>query len=345
MSGVKAYKCLNCKAGLEFHPPSQKWKCHYCFSEFEKAQLDEAGSAAEESLEEGDKPELDSYHCNSCGAELVTDATIASTHCLYCKSPTIIKTRFAGSFKPRHLIPFYITKEQAEEIYREWISKKKFAPEEYKSAEEIKKITGVYAPYWLFDCDVEGRIAGEATQSSSYNSGSHQVTNTKHYQFLREGRYRYEKVPVDASRKLDEELMHFIEPFDYGALTDFSLQYMSGFMAEKYDIPAEEAEAIMTKRVGESAEQRLRSEITGYGNVQVQDRDMQFVDKEHHYSMLPVYVLIHQYEGKEYIFMINGQTGKVVGEAPISQKKRLSFAAMVFAAIWAVGVLGGALLV
>jgi len=344
MSGVKAYRCLNCGAGLEFHPPSQKWKCHYCFSDFEKQQLDAAGQEAE-AAPENEATELDSYHCQNCGAELVTDATLAATHCLYCLSPTIIKTRFAGEFKPQSLIPFYLTKEQAEGIYREWIAKKRFAPDEFKTADEISKITGVYAPFWLFDCQVSGRIDGEGTRSNSYVMGDYRVTNTKYYQVVRAGDYRYERVPVDASMKLDDELMKAVEPFDYSALTDFSLQYMSGFTAEKYDKPADEAEKIMAQRVESQTESQLRREAGDYSSFRIRDKAFTLKDKSHAYSMLPVYVLVDQYNGKEYLFMINGQTGKVCGEAPVSNTKRMTFAGIVFAAVWLLGVLGGALIV
>ena len=345
MSGVKAYKCLNCKAGLSFHPPSQKWKCGYCYSEFDKTQLDEAGPEAQEMLEEEPAPELDAYRCTSCGAELVTDATLAATHCLYCKSPAVIKTRFEGKFKPKSVIPFYLTQEQAEELYREWLKDKRFVPDEFKAADTISEIKGVYAPYWLFNCQAVGKIEGEATESNTYVMGDYRITNTKHYQVVREGKYDYDRVPVDASKKLREDLMLAIEPFDYRSMTDFSLQYMSGFLAEQYDISPEEAEKIMTGRVEDHTLEQLRREVSGYGSFQLKNKEINLKDKAHAYAMLPVYVLVHPYQGKEHLFMINGQTGKIWGEAPVSRQKQMSFAGMVFAAVWVLGVLGGALLV
>jgi len=121
-----------------------------------------------EELPEEDLPELDSYNCKSCGAELITDGTISATSCLYCKSSAIIKSRFSGRFRPKSLIPFRLTKSQAEEIYRKWIGKRLFAPTEFKTKEEINRVTGIYAPFWLFDCVADGTITGEGTMVSTW---------------------------------------------------------------------------------------------------------------------------------------------------------------------------------
>lgn len=342
MSSIKEFKCLNCKAGLEFDPPSQKWKCYYCFSEFEKEQLDSVD--IEEELSDDNLPELNSYNCKSCGAELITDNTISATNCLYCMSPTIIKSRFSGSFKPKSLIPFRLTKTQAEEIYRNWIGKRFFAPNEFKTQEEIKKISGIYAPFWLFDCEVDGNIVGEGTRVRSWTTGDYKYTQTKYYRVIRRGKVKYRRIPVDASTKLDDTLMHKIEPYNYDDLTDFSMQYMSGFMAEKYDVEADDAEQVMKTRVDKYTEDRLRGTVSGYTSYRVNEKQITFSDKNHSYSLLPVYMLVKIYKEKEYIFIVNGQTGKVVGESPVSFLKQLAFAGSVFAAVWILAVFGGALI-
>lgn len=342
MSTIKQYKCLSCKAGLEFDPPSQKWKCHYCFSEFTKEQLD-AKQKEEESLDE-DMPDLDSYHCSNCGAELITDKTVSATHCLFCKSPAVIKSRFSGRFKPRYVIPFKLTKDQAKELYRTWIKKHLFAPTEFKLQEEIDKITGIYAPFWLFDCKTDGSIEGQGTRVTSWRQGDYRYTNTKYFRVARRGKAEYEKIPVDASKKLDDMLMHLIEPYNYNDLTDFSMQYMTGFMAEKYDVESSDAQQTMKQRVDQYMEARLRETISGYTSYSTTSKQVLVLDVKDNYALMPVYLLVNKYKGKEHIFIVNGQTGKVVGDAPISFLKQLRFAGIIFAAVWVLAVFGGALL-
>jgi DNA-directed RNA polymerase subunit RPC12/RpoP len=340
MSSVQ-YKCLNCKAGLEFHPPSQKWKCHYCFSEFTKEELDAVHSTAD--IPDEDQPELESYHCTSCGAELITDGTTSATFCLYCKNPAIIKSRFAGRFKPKYLIPFRLTKAQAEELYRKWIHKHLFAPNEFKAKEEIEKVTGIYAPFWLFDCKTRGSIEGQGTKVRRWTQGEYRYTQTEYYRVARHGTVDYSKVPVDASKKLDDALMHLVEPYHYDDLTDFSMQYMSGFMAEKYDVEAEEAKEVVKGRVQRYTESRLKETIAGYATYHDTRSEVEMTDAEDNYTLMPVYLLINKYKGKEHVFIVNGQTGKVVGDAPISRGKQLKFAGVIFAAAWLLAVFGGAL--
>lgn len=347
MSSVKEYKCLNCKAGLEFYPPTQNWKCNYCFSEFTKEELDESfhqEQSQEESLKE-DNLELDSYKCTSCGAELIADGTTSATFCLYCKSPTIIKSRFSGKFKPQALIPFKLTQEQAKDIYKNWIGNRRFAPNEFKGKREIDKITGIYAPFWLFDCKAEGFIEGEGTRVTAWADGEYRYTKTKYYRVVRSGTAEYHKVPVDASKKLDDKYMHLIEPYNYKDLKDFSMQYMSGFMAEKYDVESEEAKGILKERVEQYFEERLKGTVNEYDSYSVRSNEMRISNSKEDYSMLPIYLLINKYKGKDHVFIINGQTGKVVGDTPISRSKQLAFAGVIFAIVWVLAVFGGALFV
>lgn len=343
MSSVKEYKCLNCNAPLEFYPPSQNWKCGFCSSEFTKEQLD--ASLQKDETSDQEMPELDSYRCTSCGSELIADSTTSATFCLYCKNPNIIKSRFSGRFKPKNLIPFKLTKKQAEDIYKKWIKKRRFAPSEFKEKDKIEKVTGIYAPFWLFDCKVDGMINGEATKVRSWTQGKYRYTQTMYFNVSRSGNAQYQKVPVDASKKLDDTFMHMVEPFDYNDLTDFSMKYMSGFMAEKYDVEAAEAGTVMKERVEKYFEDRLRGTVNGYSSFSVQQKQMNMADVNQDYSMLPVYLLINKYKGKDHIFLVNGQTGKVVGDTPTSRMKQVMFAAAVFAAVWAVAVFGGAFIV
>lgn len=343
MSSVKEYKCLNCKAGLEFYPPTQNWKCNYCFSEFSKEQLDVVFKKDEQ--EDTDIKELNSYKCTSCGAELIADETTSATFCLYCKSPTIIKSRFSGKFQPKSVIPFRLTQEQAKEIYKKWIGSHRFVPNEFKEKREIDKITGIYAPFWLFDCRVEGTIDGEGTRVNTWTAGEYRYTNTKYYRVIRSGSAEYHKVPVDASKKLDDKFMHLIEPYNYEDLKDFSMQYMSGFMAEKYDVEADESQGVLKNRVENYLEDRLKNTVNGYNSFSLRNNDIKLANINEDYSMLPIYLLINKYKGKEHIFIVNGQTGKVVGDTPISFAKQVKFAGIIFLIVWIIAVFGGAFVV
>jgi DNA-directed RNA polymerase subunit RPC12/RpoP len=343
MSNIKEYDCPNCGGSLTFDPPSEGWKCGYCFSAFNKEEIDKIyGTTESEQLDE-EALELDTYHCDSCGAELIADDTTSATFCLYCKSPTVIKQRFKGSFQPKYAIPFKLTKEQSVDIYKKWINKKLFAPTSFKLDDEIDKLTGIYAPFWLFDCDAHGATTGSGTIVTSWRSGKYQYTKTKHYHVEREGNVRYEKIPVDASTKLDDKFMTMLEPYDYKEIKDFSMAYLTGFMAEKYDVESTESEKVMKERAEEFVSKRLRETINGYSTYVASSNSAQLHDVLNNYALMPIYLLVNQYKDEKHMFLINGQTGKVVGETPIDHTRQAIFFGVVSACVWVITVLGGAI--
>lgn len=349
MSSVKVFNCPTCKAPLAFDPESGTWKCNYCFNAFSKEQLDaqvtpETEAETQEAPLDPEKEALQKYHCSNCGAEVISDGNTLATFCLYCKSPTIIKSRFKGEFKPKFVIPFKISKETVKANYLKRVRKNIFAPTAFKADEELEKFTGLYAPFWLFDCTTSGRLEAEGTQVSSWVVGDNQYTKTKFFRVVREGTVVYEKIPVDAATKLDDEAMHMVEPYNYEDLKDFSMQYMSGFLAEKYDVDEEACQKTMEERVKEYFSSRLRSTISNYNTVSVKSMDAQFEDAQSAYALFPVYVLMNKFKDKEYFFLVNGQTGKVVGNTPTDRKKQLLFFLASFGIALVLTLLGGALI-
>jgi len=143
---------------------------------------------------------------------------------------------------------FQIDKGTGKEIYQKWIKKRIFAPKEFKLKEEVDKITGIYAPSGSLTAK-RTALSAEKPPESFLETGQLQYTQTKYYSILRRGHARYKRIPVDASKKLDDKYMHMIEPFDYKDLKDFSMKYMSGFMAERYDVESAEAVTILKDRV------------------------------------------------------------------------------------------------
>ena len=342
---VKVYACKNCSASLTFNIEAQKWKCEYCASEFEKDEIQEK-SLRDDGVEKVEDltvalPELDEYSCTNCGAHLLSEGNAAATFCLYCKSPTIIKDRFSGDFHPRYVIPFKITQEKAKSMYFAWIKKRFFAPHSFKTATEVDNIRGMYAPYWLFDCKVSGYVEGEGRTSRTWTSGNYRITETQHYFVKRSGYADYTRIPVDGSEHLDDSLMEGIEPYDFSELKDFALEYMSGSLAEKYDVDQVAALPAMEPRAKGFLETSLNKSGRQYTSYTPRVSRCSVNDKKAAYAMLPIYILTNLHKGKAHTFILNGQTGKIYGETPTDQVKRLFFAFGIFALTWVVSVLLG----
>ena len=61
--------------------------------------------------------------------------------------------------------------------------------------------------------------------------------------------------------------------------------------------------------------------VTGYENVSVRSEKISLRRGEVKYALLPVWLLTTKWQGKNYLFAMNGQTGKMVGDLPADKTK------------------------
>ena len=301
---VVNYKCPTCTGPLEFSGTSGKLECPYCGSSFdvkyiedlyaqEEAKAQEGFQKAEEKREEQHSDEQDwwdqsglsddwgadaakmrAYSCPSCGAELICDETTAATSCPYCGNNTIVPGQFSGSLKPDFVIPFKITPDEAKELLNKHYEHKPLLPKVFARDSKLKEIRGVYVPFWLFDGEADADVSFEATNTSVYETGDYEITETEHYDVRRTGRVRFEKIPVDASSKMPDEYMDSIEPFDYGELQAFSTAYLPGHLADKFDVSVEDSSSRADQRAVNSAIDAMRADVTGYDSCFEKDHNV-----------------------------------------------------------------------
>ena len=127
---------------------------------------------------------------------------------------------------------------------------------------------------------------------------------------------------------MNDAYMESIEPFDYGELVDFSAAYLTGYLADKYDVTAEESAARADKRVENSAIEVLQSSVENFDAVQLEDAAVVKDVGKVSYAMVPVWILTTRYNDRPYTFMMNGQTGKVVGSLPYDKMKAFLYPAL-----------------
>ena len=279
------------------------------------------------------------FHCPSCGAELITDETTAATSCPYCGNNTIVPGQLGGALKPDYIIPFRLDKEAAKRALKAHYRGKLFLPRAFSAANHLEEIQGVYVPFWLFDAEAEADCNFHATRSITRREGDYRVTDTQHYQVRRAGTMAFTHVPADGSKKMRDDYMESIEPFDYGGLKPFSAAYLPGYLADKYDVTAKACMNRADERCKASAREVLRRDVKSYQTVTASGGSIRLLRGKVHYALMPVWTLRTKWQGKDYLFMMNGQTGKMVGDLPVSRGKfRALFAvlAVVFSglAVW-----------
>lgn len=339
---VLTYQCPQCGAPLTFHEDTQRWDCAFCMGSFDLETLQklEKEKSEPETEEKADEPEenaasMTEYICPQCGAQIITDDTTAATFCVFCQNATIFPEKLKGPFRPAKVIPFIKTKEDAKKAFQKLCFHKPLLPRDFYAPDRLEKITGVYVPFWLFDCHTSGTITASATRVHSWTDRKYRYTKTDYYRVERAGVLNFGKVPADGSAKMDNALMDSIEPYDMSKMVDYTPAYLAGFLAERYDEDNHAVYPRVKTRVEDSLENALRETIQGYSGVMVQQRNFHIQDTAHQNVLFPVWMLMSKYKGKDYLFAMNGQTGKIVGDLPISIGR---------AAAWFAGIMAGAAL-
>lgn len=275
-------------------------------------------------------PSMVIYNCPSCGAELICDETTVATSCPYCDNHTVIPTRYSGEFKPDFVLPFAKTKEEAIAALKSHYKGRPFLPDTFTDGNHVKEVKGVYVPFWLFDGSASGSASFEATRSRTYLSGNYRVTETDHFDVYRSGSISFLGIPVDASTKMPDDYMDSIEPFDYRALVPFSPAYLPGYLADKPDVDVEACGERADARAEVTVLDNLRDTVVGYEMVLARGSSAGVVRERSHYAMLPVWMLSTRWEDAPYLFAMNAQTGKMVGDLPVDKRKKRRARTLIF---------------
>ncbi len=361
---VTTYQCPACTGPLHFDGKTDRLVCDYCGSsysleEVQAAYADRNASAAEadkaaaaqearerqEAAENAggagtadgwgaDAARMRAYNCTTCGAELMCDQSTAALNCPYCGNPTVIPSRFEGVDRPDYVIPFKIEKKQAVEALKNYYKGKHLLPGSFASSNHIEEIKGVYVPFWLYSGTVDAEAQYTARKEHREKRGDTEVIRTEFYEVQRSGSLEYEKIPVDASKQMPDDLMDSIEPYDYSDLRKFTLEYMPGYLANRQDMSRKECRDRARTRAANSAQTALKETVKGYTSVSTDTHREGFRDDRVEYGLFPVWLLSTKWDGKTFLFAMNGQSGRMVGDLPISSPKLYGFTGLTFAVLF-----------
>ena len=324
LSVVQEYKCPCCDGAIAFDANKQRMKCPYCDTEFDveaiQQQTEQENPTEETSWrqeqEKWQEGEASAYVCQSCGGELITDANTAATACPYCGNPVVLSHNVSGQLKPDCIIPFKLDKKAAMEAMKKHFSGKPLLPKLFRSENTIQKIQGVYVPFWLYDATAFGNASYHGTRVRTWADSRYFYTETSHYRIERAGALEFSAVPVDGSSKMDDTLMESLEPYDLTQAEPFSGAFLAGYLADRYDVSSQACSSRARDRMRESTEQTLRQTVNGYATVTTQNCSVKLQNASTQYALYPVWLLHTRYKNKDYLFAMNGQTGKFVGDLP-----------------------------
>lgn len=331
MATLIEYKCPCCGGKVEFDSATQQMKCPYCETTFDVEAMREQDEALNHPA--GDKMEWSApagtwdetadgmkvYSCASCGGQIVTDETTAATHCPYCSNPVVMSGNLSGELKPDYVIPFQLDKKAAKEILKKHFTGKKLLPKSFQSEAHLEQIKGVYVPFWLYDAEAQVQSRFRATRVRTWSDRDFHYTQTSYFSVARGGSIGFQRIPVDGASKIPNDLMESLEPFDFSQAVPFQTAYLAGFVADKYDVDAAKSQETANRRIRATSEQAFAQTVQGYHTVTPEHCSVQLRDSKISYAMYPVWLLTTKYQGQNYLFAINGQTGKIAGNLPMDQ--------------------------
>lgn len=356
ISEILEYKCPCCGGSIEFDSTIQKMKCPYCDTEFEVETLksfDEELKKDNNSNMSWDIPNgsewqdkeqknIKVYLCESCGGEIIADESTGASTCPYCGNPVIMKGQFSGELRPEYIIPFKLDKKKAKEQLKKYLIGKKLLPKVFKDENHIDEIKGVYVPFWLFNGSSSADMRYKGENYEYWSDSQYDYTKTSYYMVSRSGNMAFEHIPVDGTSKIDNELMESIEPFDFNDAVEFQTAYLAGYMADKYDVNSEESINRANERLKTSTEIAFEDSVNEYDKVILENSNIQIENGTVKYVLYPVWILNTTWNKEKYIFAMNGQTGKFVGNLPVDKSIywkyfagfTLIFGAAIYGAMW-----------
>ncbi len=311
-----SHKCPACGNSLTFSAEEQVLTCSFCGGTYSPEKIDLLNQINSYDSEEADETEDDKHEvvCNSCGAAIVADNNTTASFCAFCGSPSVITQRLTKKFRPDFVIPFKITREEALDKMREFARSRKYVPKDFFSDDSIKKVSGIYVPFWLMDSRCEMH-----TQAVGYREDLRQKAK---YSVISDLNIKFKNVPFDGAVKMKDDLMESIEPYNCSELKPFTSSYLQGYYAQRYDLSVEKLTDRILYTLERYGEEAVKMSLRGYDSFRCDKCIVTPHDLNQKYALFPVWLMAYEYNGRIYQIAVNAQTGKVDGELPVDKVKR-----------------------
>lgn len=247
--------------------------------------------------------------CASCGGAIVWDAAQSGAACLFCGSMALELHMLSEPLPtPDEFLPITVTEESAERRFRTWARKSWFRPKGLDAVEI--GLRPMMLPAWRFHARLETHWAGLRTAPSK--SGKAPVAGVERGELM---------TMVPASSGLTQDELLALLPFDDAAARPWSEYAQSSSESDAIWEPpaltrrgarawARRSLASMHARQIARARALARCRVSAV----IEERDVRLL-------LVPIYIGVFRYRDRPWRFLVNGQTGELVGDAPLDRRK------------------------
>lgn len=330
-SKQRKFPCAQCGAELLFKPGALTLTCPYCtFSQPIPADTQSVVELDFLSWLQRDVP-LDATHqvlqCTNCAANFELKANEASGKCPFCGGNVVIPPKASGQIPPGCVLPFQIDKKECRSLYRKWVSGHFWAPNDLKKMAMIEGgLTGVYVPYWTYDSETNtqytglmgiDRIVTETYEDSEGNTQTRQRIETDWYPAAGQVYVPFDDVLILASDKVPAKFAAAMQSWQLPGLVSYRDEYLSGFQAARYDYGLQQGFESAKGAMAPVIYSAICRDIGG-DRQQVHSQNTEYFSVTFKHVLLPIWAGAYRYKGKTWNYLVNGQTGEIRGDAPIS---------------------------
>jgi ribosomal protein S27AE len=266
------------------------------------------------------------YVCSGCGAQTLIEARSVKMVCGFCGSPRVNESALEHTFiQPQGMLPFQISRLEAEEAFKGWIKKGWFRPNTLKSLSKTDVLHGIYLPFWTYDAQTQSDWEGYAgfyyyvTQTVTVN-GKTQTRSVRHTRWeYRSGHlgHFFDDLLVCGSEAHAAERIQGVLPYDLSRTINFDPRLLLGWETEVYDVEVDKGYGKAVRTMEASLREMCGRELGGdtQRGLKIQT---EFSGQSFKLLLAPLWICTYVYSGKTYRFLVNGQTGKIDGNKPVS---------------------------
>jgi len=343
----KIRHCPGCGTAMVFDPETGCQKCPTCGQVAEDTEITDNSSIVENDLLH--LPEDESLHeeqeeltarCPTCGAESTFPVNVVAGPCPFCKNPLVLASQSQRTIRPAGVVPFALTQDKAQAKFAEWLRSRWFLPNAAKQSCLATSLHGVYRPIWTFDFHCDVSYTGERG-TYYYVHETTTVNGKTHTRRVRKTRWDYaagsfhkflDDLTIPGSQRVPMKRQDELSPWRLQEAVNYSEDLVRGFVEESYDIPLQTAFDAAKGHARRLLTAAAKRDIGG-DEQRVHSLDVQYTGLSYKLLLAPFWESSFRFNGKEYGFFVNGQTGKASGDRPISCWKVFFFALFVLACL------------
>ncbi len=253
-----------------------------------------------------DEQEIGLFTCENCGGEVTASKKDTTASCPYCDSRLTLAGRLSGKLRPDYILPFEIGLDNAVDLFKNHVKSKKLLPDAFKNHTHLLRCRRMYLPFFVFTTNVNVEYTLLQPTGDTYVV----VTGS--------GQFSFTHLPVDACKSMPNFITEAIEPFNFERAMPFSPSYLTDCNAEICDESADDCIKFAAKRMIKTITNKLKKDYDEENSTYYFKnlKNLSLDNTEIKYVFFPVWTLSTKWNKKNYIFALNGQTGKIVSDLP-----------------------------